>query len=93
MYLTARNKERGEQALQDLFKDSELSGAKALAKDGGLTDVKYHALDISQTKSIQELRDFLKEEHPDGVDIVINNAAIAMNGFGTLYHSLSPPGS
>lgn len=52
-----------------------------LAQDGGDTTIKYHSLDISQTKSIQEFRDFLKSEHPEGIDMVINNAGIAMQGF------------
>ena len=83
VYLTSRSKERGEEALSILYKDEQLLRAKALRKDGGLTDVKLHTLDISQTRSIQELREFLKTEHPEGVDIVVNNAGIAMDGFST----------
>ena len=82
VYLTARNKERGEEALKNLQQDDQLRQAKALSKDGGLTEIKYHPLDISQSKSIQDLREFLKAEHPQGIDFVINNAGIAMNGFG-----------
>ena len=85
VYLTARNKERGDAALQGLFQDDQLLKAKALSKDGGLTEIKYHPLDISQTKSIQELRDFLEHEHPQGIDVLINNAGIAMDGFGRLH--------
>ena len=81
VYLTARNQERGEEAVQNLHKDDQLAGAKALSDQGGLTDIKYHTLDISQTKSIQEFRDFIKQEHPDGIDILVNNAGIALDGF------------
>lgn len=52
-----------------------------MSQDGGDTTIKFHALDISQTKSVQDFRDFLKAEHPDGIDFVINNAGIAMEGF------------
>lgn len=85
IYLTARNKERGEEALKALHSDSQLKSAKALAEDGGLSEITFHELDINQTKSIQVFRDYLKEKHPQGVDFVINNAAIAMTGFGEIY--------
>ena len=45
-----------------------------LAQDGGETTIKFRELDISQSKSIQAFSEFLKTEHPDGIDIVINNA-------------------
>ena len=35
--------------------------------------------------SINAFRDFLKKEHPGGVDIVVNNAGIAMDGFSALF--------
>ncbi|KAL9624673.1 MAG: hypothetical protein Q9160_001027 [Pyrenula sp. 1 TL-2023] len=81
VYLTARNTQRGEAAIQELLADQQLSKAKALTSQGGLTELKFHELDISATKSIQNFRDFLKDQHPDGIDIVINNAGIAMRGF------------
>lgn len=81
MYLTARSQERGEAALKDLLKDDQLLNAKALNQDGGLTEIKYHSLDISESSSIQDFASYLKQEHPDGIDILINNAAIAMDGF------------
>ncbi|MCJ1397431.1 hypothetical protein MMC11_000624 [Xylographa trunciseda] len=83
IYLTARKKERGESALATLHQDEQLKAAKALARDGGLSEIQYHALDISQTHSIRVFADFLKDHHPQGIDFVINNAGIAMSGFDT----------
>jgi len=68
IYLTARDKGRGEEALKFLQNDPELKKAKALVSDGGLTDIKFHELDISKTKSIQEFSSFLRKQHPDGID-------------------------
>ena len=84
IYLCARDKGRGEDAVRTLADDAQLKKAGALAQNGGLTTVKYHGLDISKTKSIQDFAGFLKKEHPEGIDMVVNNAGIAMNGFGTL---------
>ncbi|KAI9704001.1 MAG: hypothetical protein M1820_005622 [Bogoriella megaspora] len=81
IYLTARDRGRGEEALHNLQTDSELKRARALAQDGGLTTVKYRQLDIADQSSIKSFADFLKAEHPEGVDILINNAGTAMQGF------------
>jgi carbonyl reductase 1 len=81
LYLTARSKERGEEALEKIREDDQLKRASALQQYGGPTEVRYHQLDISQTNSIRMFSDFLKKEHPEGIDIVINNAGIAMDGF------------
>ena len=43
--------------------------------------MKLHELDISKTASIRSFADFLRRTHPQGIDIVINNAGIAMRGF------------
>lgn len=64
--------------------DPQLKKAKVLAQDGGETTIKFKALDISNSTSIKNFANFLGEEHPDGIDMVINNAGIAMNGFGRL---------
>lgn len=82
--LTAGDQSRGEEAVKLLHKDSQLKRADALSDDGGLTTIQYHELDISSKQSIDEFASFLKEEHPDGIDFAINNAGIAMNGFGEL---------
>ena len=81
IYLTARNEQRGKQALDAINNDSQLKQAKALRADGGLSDVKYLPLDIDSQDSIKAFASKLKENHPDGIDFLINNAGIAMNGF------------
>ena len=81
IYLTARDRQRGEAALKSLESDAQLTSAKALYTHGGLTQVQYHPLDIAQTKSIQELRAHLEKTHPDGIDVLVNNAGIALDGF------------
>ena len=82
IYLCARDKGRGEDAVKALESDAQLKKAKALVRDGGLTTVMYHGLDISKTKSVLDFAGFLEREHPEGIDVVVNNAGIAMNGFG-----------
>jgi carbonyl reductase 1 len=83
IYLTARDKGRGEDAVKSLQEDSQLEKAKALKQHGGLSEVKYHQLDITDRKSVETFAAYLKKEHGDGIDIVVNNAGIAMDGFGT----------
>lgn len=80
IYLTARSPERGAEAVETLNQDPQLKKAKVLAQDGGDTTIKYYELDITQSKSIQQFRDFLKKEHPEGIDIVINSAGIRQPG-------------
>ena len=60
--------------MKTLNNDPQLRRAKVLVQDGGETMIKVRELDISQSKSIQAFSEFLKTEHPDGIDIVINNA-------------------
>ena len=55
--------------------------ANALKQDGGLTDVKYHQLDVSDHTSVSSFTNFLKAEHPSGIDFVVNNAGVALSGF------------
>ena len=82
IYLTARDRARGEEAVRQLQADPAVAEAKALASHGGQTTIAFHELDISRTESIGAFVEALKEKHPEGVDFVINNAAIAMQGFG-----------
>ncbi|OAP59312.1 hypothetical protein AYL99_06610 [Fonsecaea erecta] len=81
LYLTARNEERGQAALESIKADPQLKSAKALRNDGGLTDVKFLPLDIDSERSIEEFAGKITQEHPDGIDFLINNAGIAMDGF------------
>ncbi|EMC92686.1 hypothetical protein BAUCODRAFT_37592 [Baudoinia panamericana UAMH 10762] len=81
IYLTARSPEKGAEAVKTLHNDPQLKRAKVLAQDGGDTTITYHSLDISATKSIQDFASFLRKEHPEGIDIVVNNAGIALQGF------------
>jgi carbonyl reductase 1 len=83
IYLTARDQGRGEAAVKDLEQDAQLKKAKVLTADGGIAEIKFHALDITESSSIKKLAEHLKQAHGDGIDFVINNAGIAMEGFGT----------
>ncbi|EAT85102.2 hypothetical protein SNOG_07636 [Parastagonospora nodorum SN15] len=79
--LTARDKSRGEAAVQTLLHDPQLTQAAALKSHGGLADIKFHALDVTDSTSVRALADHLKSAHSGGIDFVINNAGIAMDGF------------
>ncbi|XP_034836981.1 carbonyl reductase [NADPH] 1-like [Maniola hyperantus] len=68
VYLTSRDVKRGEQAVADLQKE-------------GLNP-KYHQLDITEAKSVEVFRDYLKEKY-GGIDVLVNNAAIAFKGDAT----------
>lgn len=70
--------------MKQLEQDSQLKQAQALQVDGGLAEIKYHNLDITDETSIKSLAKHLKESHAEGIDFVINNAGIALNGFGTI---------
>ncbi|KAJ4297939.1 hypothetical protein N0V90_005838 [Kalmusia sp. IMI 367209] len=83
IYLTARDNGRGEAALKDLREDVQLKQAKVLKSDGGQAEIKYHQLDITDHKSVETFAKHLKETHGDGIDFVINNAGIALNGFNS----------
>ena len=76
IYLTARSPERGAQAMEDMNKDPQLKKAKVLAIDGGDTTISYHALDITSGESIRTFRDYLRQQHPSGIDVFINSAGI-----------------
>jgi carbonyl reductase 1 len=82
--LTARSAERGAEAVKLPNSDSQLKAANVLAQDGGETTIKFQALDINDVASIHGFRDFLRKEHPEGIDVVVNNAGICMDEFSTL---------
>ncbi|XP_068624747.1 carbonyl reductase [NADPH] 3-like [Battus philenor] len=68
VYLTSRDEERGRQAVSELNKE-------------GLNP-EYHQLDITVKKSVEVFRDYIKEKY-GGIDILVNNAAIAFKGNAT----------
>ncbi|CAG9796224.1 unnamed protein product [Diatraea saccharalis] len=68
VYLTSRDEERGKQAVSNLNKE----GLKPC----------YHQLDINDTKSIETFRDYIKDNH-GGIDVLVNNAAIAFKSNAT----------
>jgi carbonyl reductase 1 len=89
IYLTSRDQGRGETALKDLHDDAQLIKAKALKKDGGQSEIAYHQLDITDRKSLETFTAHLKETHGDGIDFVINNAGVALNGFSEFFHHIA----
>ncbi|MCJ1250254.1 hypothetical protein MMC30_007480, partial [Trapelia coarctata] len=81
IYLTARNPSLGLAALEALRQDPQLKAAKALVEDGGLTSVKFHELDIVDEGSVRGFAEDLRREHGErGVDVVVNNAGVAIMG-------------
>lgn len=63
VYLTARNEEAGKTAVTELEKE-------------GYKGIKFHQLDIDDLKSIQSFTAYIKEKY-QGLDLLVNNAAIA----------------
>lgn len=80
LYFTARNVERGQTSFQQLSEELSATGQKILSKDGGLTTLKFHQLDIDDAESRNNLRDTLKSQE-GGLDLLVNNAGIALDGF------------
>mmetsp|Transcript_17446 Transcript_17446/g.27876 ORF Transcript_17446/g.27876 Transcript_17446/m.27876 type:complete len:307 (+) Transcript_17446:3-923(+) len=63
--LAARSNERG------------IEACKTLKKDG--YEVEFHRMDLNDKKSIADFSSWIKEKH-GGLDILVNNAAIAYKG-------------
>lgn len=68
VYLTSRNEELGKNAVA------------ALQQEG--LNPNYHQLDITVPSSIEAFRDYIKEKY-GGIDILVNNAAIAFKNNAT----------
>lgn len=66
IYLTARNEQLGTKAQAQL-------AAKGL-------HVKFHQLDVTDPASRKKFLDFLKANHPDGINLAVNNAGIFVEG-------------
>ncbi|KAB2570770.1 Carbonyl reductase (NADPH) 1, partial [Lasiodiplodia theobromae] len=80
IYLTARDASRGEAALKTLESDDQLLNAKVLKAQGGPVSLAFKELDISKKESIDAFAADLQKDH-GSIDVVINNAGIAMEGF------------
>jgi carbonyl reductase 1 len=74
--------------VKTLESDPVLKKAKVLAADGGDSTIKFKELDISNEGSIKQFGEYLKSEYPEGIDVVVNNAGIALSGFGEFLHLL-----
>lgn len=81
IYLASRSRERGEDAAQSLRKEHQLKSAKVLQEHGGPVDIRAAQLDIVDEQSLQAFVARMQEELPDGVDVLVNNAGIALDGF------------
>lgn len=46
-----------------------------------MAEIRFHELDIADTRSIKDFAEYLKRSHEEGIDFAINNAGIAMQGF------------
>ncbi|XP_075987259.1 carbonyl reductase [NADPH] 1-like [Anticarsia gemmatalis] len=68
VYLTSRDVGRGQKAAEELNKE----GLKP----------EYHQLDVTVKESIEAFRDYIKSKY-DGIDILVNNAAIAFKHAAT----------
>lgn len=68
VYLTSRDAERGQQAVETL-------------RGEGL-EPRYHHLDISVEETIVKLRDFMLEKY-GGIDVLVNNVGIAFMDYNT----------
>ena len=62
VYVLARDQERGEKAYQEI-------------QQQGCSNIRFHALDVSDTSSIDKLKTFIETKY-GGLDVLVNNAGI-----------------
>jgi len=74
IYLTSRSPSAGQKAVENLESDPQLLSAKALSAQGGSTTIKSAKLDVTSSSSIKDLAKFLGTTHPQGIDVLVNNA-------------------
>ncbi|CAG8586321.1 23413_t:CDS:2 [Dentiscutata erythropus] len=75
--LTARNPTLGQSSIDKLRE--ELKPNNVLIDDGGNVDLKFLRLDITDEQSIKDVKDVIEKDY-EGLDVLINNAAIAFKG-------------
>eukprot|EP01113_Clastostelium_recurvatum_P025574 TRINITY_DN3077_c0_g1_i2.p1 TRINITY_DN3077_c0_g1~~TRINITY_DN3077_c0_g1_i2.p1 ORF type:complete len:295 (-),score=53.87 TRINITY_DN3077_c0_g1_i2:34-918(-) len=81
VYLTSRDASLGKKAVEQLSnEDDEVKRVLAHGDDDTKATLSYHQLDITDEGSIISMRDYLKEKHSHGIDILINNAGVATKG-------------
>lgn len=66
IYLTARNEKWGFESTKEF-------------NDKGLSNVKFHQLDITDPDSRKKFAKFIAENYPDGINILVNNAGVLMD--------------
>lgn len=78
IYMTSRNKESGEKALQTVTQQIQEAAAASTTKKEGSppVEVKLALLDIESDESIATFAASMAANHPGGIDILINNAAV-----------------
>lgn len=69
IYLTSRNPELGQQSRKEIEENFH-SKSKLV----------YHQLDVADERSIEDFATFIRSEHPDKIDVLVNNAGIATKG-------------
>ncbi|RIB01571.1 hypothetical protein C2G38_2009949 [Gigaspora rosea] len=75
--LTARNPALGQNSADKLHE--ELKPKNVLTDDGGIVDLKFLSLDITDEQSIKDVKKVIEKDY-GGLDVLINNAAIAFKG-------------
>lgn len=84
LYLAARDAGRGQAAVDAIKQDERLVKEKVLRQDGGLTDVVFKQLDVTDSGSIMDFSDSLMDRHKEhGLSLLVNNAGISLVGVGT----------
>lgn len=77
-YLLARNPDLGHQALQTVYENYPQARDKVV----------YHQLDICSVESIHRFTEYIRKNH-GGLDVLINNAAIAFKVISNIFLLIS----
>lgn len=90
LYLTSRSHDRGTAALTSLTNDPQLRSAGVLAQDGGPITLRLKQLDVVEEGSIEEFAAWMGQEHEEGMDVLVNNAGVALEGIGAFFRFRRP---